>query len=171
MKRVQPRFEEYINDLTLEQSEFIYVNYSYCFAKDKLYLFWPQKWDVEEELRHRLLGLDYCPPHDNSMLRLTYNSQERIYIVEKLKWTDNNGIRPVPRRGCIGLDIGNDSRFYILGGVHDSRLDFHVVSTGINLAIVQEDAFTICPAAKRKERQERLNSRNTFLKPKMNYRV
>lgn len=62
-------------------SEKLNVNYSHCFAKDKLYLFWSQRWDIEQEITRRLLGLDYRPPHLNDMLRLTYSVQDKAYIV------------------------------------------------------------------------------------------
>jgi hypothetical protein len=171
MKRVQFRLEEDFEgmDINVERrSELIYVNYSHCFAKDKLYLFWPQEWDIEEELKRKLLGLEYHPPHINYMLRLSYSSQEKLYIVEKLRWNENQGIPPVPRRGCVGLDIGSDSRFYILGGIYDSRLDFYSNSPAVNLAVVQDDCFSIQAVPKKKDRQ---TSKNSFLKPKMNYRI
>lgn len=67
------------------------------------------------------------------------------------------------------MDIaGSDTRFYILGGVYDSRLDFYNGNTGVNLAVVQEDSFTIQATPKRKDRQ---TNKNSFLKPKMNYRI
>lgn len=115
------------------------------------------------------MGLDYNPPHVNDMLRLSYNSQERAYIVERLKCNQTQGIPSIPRRGCVGLDIGSgDTRFYILGGVYDSRLDYYSGAAGVNLAVVQDDTFSIQAAPKRRDR---LNSRNSYLKPKMNYRV
>jgi hypothetical protein len=66
------------------------------------------------------------------MLRIYYNSQERVYLVESLKWKQNIGIPIIPRRGCIGVDIGSDNKFYIIGGVYDSRLDFYNHSGGVN---------------------------------------
>jgi hypothetical protein len=169
MKRAMFKLEAEFEDFVLG-SEKINVNYSHCFAKDKLYLFWSQRWDIEEEIRRKLLGLPYHPPHVNDMLRLSYNSQERTYIVERINFTPSQGIPPVPRRGCVGLDIASsDTRFYILGGIYDSRLDFYGGGPGVNLAVIQEDSFTVQTAAKR--RGDRQSSRNSFLKPKMNYRV
>jgi hypothetical protein len=102
------------------------------------------------------------------MLRIYYNSQERVYLVEKLRWNDSNGIPPVPRRGCVGLDVGNDTRFYIFGGIYDSRLDYYATSPSINLASFREDTFSIQTVPKRKDRQ---SNKNHMLKPKMNYRI
>lgn len=115
-----------------------------------------------------MLGLEYSPPHVNYMLRLYYNSQERVYLVEKLRWNEGQGIPPVPRRGCVGLDVGSDSRFYIFGGVYDSRLDFYVAGAAVNLATVQDDTFSIQTVPKKKDRQ---SNKNNVLKPKMNYRI
>lgn len=35
----------------------ILLNYSYCLVKDKLYLYWPQKFSIKDEIRHKLLNL------------------------------------------------------------------------------------------------------------------
>jgi hypothetical protein len=50
MKKVQSRIDQSLEELDLnveKKSELIYVNFSHCFAKDKLYLFWPQEWDIQ----------------------------------------------------------------------------------------------------------------------------
>ena len=48
MRRVQSKIEETLNNLNLENlgNETIRLNYSHCFLREKLYLFWPQEWDT-----------------------------------------------------------------------------------------------------------------------------
>lgn len=60
-----------------------------------------------------------------------------------------------------------ENRFYILGGVYDSRLDYYTNAAGVSVAVVTQEGFTIEAAPKRKEKQ----GRNSVLKPKMLYRV
>ncbi len=61
----------------------------------------------------------------------------------------------------------SESRFFIFGGIYDSRLDFYKGSSEVNLVIVQEDTFTIQTLPKKKDK----NNKNNILKPKMNYRI
>ena len=64
--------------------------------------------------------------------------------------------------------MGSDSRFYIFGGIYDSRLDFYVAGAAVNLATVQDDAFSIQTVPEKKDPQ---GNKNNVLKPKMNYRI
>lgn len=34
-----------------------FVNYSYSFFKNNLYLFWPYEWNIKEEAKYQILGL------------------------------------------------------------------------------------------------------------------
>lgn len=102
------------------------------------------------------------------MLRLFYNPQERAYLVERLRWIDSQTIPPVPRRGCVSLEYGSESKFYIFGGIYDSRLDYYTTSSVVNIATIQDDTFSIQAVPKRRDKQ---NKNNSCLKPKMNYRI
>ncbi len=58
MRKVQERIDQSFGELDIntEKSEVIYLNFSSCFVRDKLYLFWPQEWDLQEQIRRQLLG-------------------------------------------------------------------------------------------------------------------
>lgn len=30
------------------RKDLVFVNYSHCFVKNKLYLYWPQKWSIRD---------------------------------------------------------------------------------------------------------------------------
>jgi len=55
----------------------------------------------------------------------------------------------VPRRGCVGLEAA-DNRFYIFGGIYDSRLDFYTNGSAVSVANIQDDTFYINSVPKRK---------------------
>lgn len=145
------------------------INYSYCFVKDKLYLFWPQEWDPKEYIRRKLVGLDYNPPHVNEMVQIQYNYQEKCYFFERLRWKGSeNGIESLPRKGCTAIESDDGSRFFIFGGIYDSHLDYYMTSSTICEVEVSSGCFTISQPAKRKD--QHLNRPN-YLKPKLAYRI
>ena len=122
VQKVNPKLETSLEDLELvDRQQTLKVNFSHCFLKDKLYLFWPQEWDIRQEVRRKLLGLDYHPPHISFMIRVQYNLQEKCYVMEQLRWKDsseNGAIRMTPKRGCTAAEFG-DNKFYIFGGIYD----------------------------------------------------
>lgn len=169
MRRVEGRLDQQLTGLSLEgrEGDFVRINYSHCMVRDKLYLFWPQEWDIREEIRRKMLGMDYHPPHKNLMLRLYYSSTEKNFLIDHLRPTEG-GIPPVPRKGCLGLETTNENRFYILGGVYDSRLDFYAPPGSMNVVTLQPESFNIQTIPKRKERSIQ---KSNCLKPKMHYRL
>jgi hypothetical protein len=56
--------------ISILKKDLVFVNYSHCFVKNKLYLFWPQKWSIRDEIRHKLLGIKYKPDNVNLMVKV-----------------------------------------------------------------------------------------------------
>lgn len=100
------------------------------------------------------------------MIRLQWEPREKNFIVENLRFTESTSA-VIPRRGCVGLEAA-ENRFYIFGGIYDSRLDYYTSGSPVSLAVIQSDSFSITVPPKKKERYvQKLN----FLKPKMHYRI
>ena len=80
------------------------VNYNYCFMRDKLYLYWPEEYNVKMEIRRKLLGLRYQPNIANFMMKLEYNQGEKNYNMELMKWSNSGEELPMlPKRGCRSI--------------------------------------------------------------------
>ncbi len=54
------------------QDHVVYINYSTCFMGDSLFLIWPTKFNMEEAVACKLLGLEYRPKIVNKVFRLAW---------------------------------------------------------------------------------------------------
>lgn len=107
--------------LLAQKQDIIYVNYSYCFFKRVLYLFWPQMWNVREEIRCKLLDVPYKPKNVHRMLRVFPDKQiQNFYRYENILYRANkNDIEVMPRLGCSGFVV-DDGKMMVFGGIYDN---------------------------------------------------
>lgn len=92
--------------------------------KNRLYLYWPQKWSVREEIRYKLLGLRYKAENVNVMVRVEFNHENQcVYETLQVKEHEQR-VYVAPRIGCASYEIpSQDDEFFIFGGVQDNEND------------------------------------------------
>lgn len=116
-----------------QKQDILFVQYNYCISDRTLYLFWPLLWNLKEEARCKLLGVEYRPNRVWKMIKV-FQYQYNEFRFENVRYDGGDmGIEVLPRWGCTCYPISAKS-FHIFGGVYDSEDDFKKISSGVHIA-------------------------------------
>lgn len=114
------------------------MQYNYCLNDRALYLYWPLMWNLKDEARCKLLGLDYKPKRVWKMVKV-FQHQNSEYRLENLRYEPGEmGIEVLPRWGCSSHPFSANV-FHIFGGIYESENDFKTVDSGIHIAEIKDN--------------------------------
>lgn len=150
-----------------QKQDVVFVQYNHCISDRTLYLFWPLMWNLKEEARCKLLGLEYKPNRVWKMVKV-FQYQFMEFRFENVRYDPmDTTIEVMPRWGCTCYPVSSTS-FHIFGGIYDNENDFKRISSGVHIAEVKDNgkykSFSIKAMPKSVNKAV-----SSSLRPKINY--